>query len=90
MSAPCSYHNSHINMLFPIAEYEIFGEVSSSSDEDELKDVNIMDSGEDEGGLSRVDTHESFMSADFSTQMTDMSLDGDTCKCRHHRSEASL
>ena len=66
--------------MFPVAEYEIFGEVSSSSDEDELKDVNIMDSGEDEG-LSRVDTHESFMSADFSTQMTDMSLDGDTCKC---------
>lgn len=64
--------------LLEVAEYEIFGEVSSSSDEDELKDVNIMDSGEEDAGLSRIDTQESFMSADFSTQMTDMSLDGDT------------
>lgn len=74
-------------MCFPIAEYEIFGEVSSSSDEDEEKDVNIMDSGEEEAGLSRVDTHDSF---DFSTQMTDISLDGDTCKCCHHKSDMLL
>ena len=53
--------------------------MSSSSEEDEEKDVNIMDSGEEEAALSRVN-NDSFLSADFSTQMTDMSLDADTCK----------
>ena len=51
--------------------------MSSSSEEDEEKDVNIMDSGE-EAELSRVNAHDSFLS----NEMTDMSLDADTCKYR--------
>ena len=50
--------HSH-RLLLGTAEYEIFGDVSSSSEEeDEEKEVNIMDSGaeEDVSGLGSADT----------------------------------
>ena len=48
-----------ILILFFLAEHDIFGEVSSSEDEED-KDVNIMDSGEDDSTL-KVDADDSLM-----------------------------
>ena len=54
--------------LLEVAEHEIFGDVSSSEDEDDdEKDVNIMDSGGEDTNMSfpRVDTKDSLVSLGF-------------------------